>query len=165
VKGNVKARYRLIRRGSRGGAYYCVDTETGQRSSLGVIAEDEAQQIVQAKNQARRQPMLNLQIAKAYLVGTDSAITTRTWQQAIEALINTKYDANRIRWQRVLKDPALAPLWSRVIIETTGESLLKILNVGTVSTNVFLRRLHNFCVDMNWLAWLRNFPMREQILR
>ena len=30
--------------------------------------------------------MLNLQIAKAYLAGTDTAITTRTWQQAIEAL-------------------------------------------------------------------------------
>jgi integrase len=25
--------------------------------------------------------------------------------------------------------------------------------MGTVSTNVYLRRLHNFCVDMNWLAW------------
>ena len=27
------------------------------------------------------------------------------------------------------------------------------LQAGTVSTNVFLRRLHNFCVDMNWLPW------------
>ncbi|HUD48315.1 MAG TPA: tyrosine-type recombinase/integrase, partial [Candidatus Baltobacteraceae bacterium] len=25
--------------------------------------------------------------------------------------------------------------------------------MGTVSTNVYLRRLHNFCVDMNWLPW------------
>ena len=24
---------------------------------------------------------------------------------------------------------------------------------GTVSTNVFMRRLHNFCVGMNWLPW------------
>jgi integrase len=153
VKEEMKARYRLIRRGNRGGAFYCVDNETGQRSSLGAIAEDEARQIVEAKNQARRQPMLNLQIAKAYLAGTDTAITTRTWQQAIEALIDTKHDANQIRWRQVLKDPALTALWSRVIIETTGEFLLKVLHVGTVSTNVFLRRLHNFCVDMNWLPW------------
>ena len=27
------------------------------------------------------------------------------------------------------------------------------MKAGTVSTNVFLRRLHNFCVDMNWLPW------------
>ena len=97
--------------------------------------------------------MLNLQIAKAYLAGTDGAISTRTWQQAIEALTDTKYGANRVRWRQVLKDPALSPLWSRPIIETSGELLLKILHAGTVSTNVFLRRLHNFCVDMNWLPW------------
>jgi hypothetical protein len=29
--------------------------------------------------------------------------------------------------------------------------LLRILQCGKVSTNVYLRRLHNFCVDMNWL--------------
>jgi integrase len=149
----MRIRYRLIRRGNRSGAFYCVDTETSKRSSLGAISEDDARQIVEAKNQARRQPMLNLQIAKAYLAGTDAAITTRTWQHAIEALTNTKRDANRNRWQRVLKDPALTPLWSRVVVETPGELLLKILQVGTVSTNVFLRRLHNFCVDMNWLPW------------
>ena len=31
--------------------------------------------------------------------------------------------------------------------------LFTALKAGTVSTNVFLRRLHNFCVDMNWLPW------------
>ncbi|HUK82343.1 MAG TPA: tyrosine-type recombinase/integrase [Verrucomicrobiae bacterium] len=149
----MKTRYRLIRRGNRSGAFYCVDTVTGKRTSLGTANEDEARQIVEAKNQAQRQPVLNLHIAKAYLAGTDNGITTRTWQNAIEALINTKRDANRTRWHRVLNDSALAPLWTRVIIETPGELLLKILQVGTVSTNVFLRRLHNFCVDMNWLPW------------
>ena len=50
----MKRRYRLIRRGNRGGAFYCVDTQTGKRSSLGAITEDEACQIVEAKNTARR---------------------------------------------------------------------------------------------------------------
>ena len=36
---------------------------------------------------------------------------------------------------------------------TPGELLLKVMQCGTVSTNVYLRRLHNFCVDMNWLPW------------
>ena len=149
----MKTRYRLIRRGNRGGAFYCVDTQTGKRTSLRVASEDEAHQLIEAKNQSQRQPMLNLQIARAYLAGTDSAMNTRTWQQAIEALAETKHDSNRIRWRSVLKDSALAPLWSRVIIETSGELLFKLLQAGTVSTNVFLRRLHNFCVDMNWLPW------------
>ena len=70
----MKTRYRLIRRGVRGGAFYLFDTETGKRTSLQTASEDEAKQIVEAKNQATRQPQLNLQIAKAYLAGADQGI-------------------------------------------------------------------------------------------
>jgi len=150
---NMKTRYRLTCRGHRGGMFYCVDKTTGKRTSLQTSNKDEAQQIVEAKNQAERQPVLNLQIAKAYLAGTDNGITTRTWQQALESLTSTKQGANQHRWQTVARDKALAPLLARVIIETPGELLLKVMQAGSVSTNVFLRRLHNFCVDMNWLPW------------
>ena len=36
-------------------------------------------------------------------------------------------------------------------METQPESLLTVMKNGTVATNVFLRRMHNFAVDMNWL--------------
>ena len=150
---NMKTRFRLITRGSRGGKFYCVDKTTGKRTSLSTTSPDEAQQIIEAKNQAERQPVLNLQIAKAYLAGTDNGISTRTWQQALESLASTKQGANQHRWQVVARDRALMPLLSRLLIETSGELLLKAMENGTVSTNVFLRRLHNFCVDMNWLPW------------
>jgi integrase len=39
------------------------------------------------------------------------------------------------------------------ILETQAEHFLKVLNMGTVSTNVFLRRAHNFALDMGWLPW------------
>ena len=149
----MKTRFRLIHRGERGGQFYCVDSETGQRFSLKTKDRDAAEQIVLAKNQALRQPALNLQIAKAYLAGTDNGVTTRTWQHAIESLTNTKLGANKERWERVVKDAALMPLLPLVIIETKGEALLRAMQAGTVSTNVYLRRLHNFCVDMNWLPW------------
>src|SRR5277367_6159789 len=149
----MNTRYRLICRGSRGGMYYAVDKTTGKPSGLQTTNEDEARQIIEAKNQAERQPVLNLQIAKAYIAGTDSGINSRTWQQAIDAVINTKQGKNKERWQRVVKDKALAPLLPRVVIETPGEFLLRVLQSGTVSTNVYLRRLHNFCLDMNWLPW------------
>jgi hypothetical protein len=61
----MKNRFRLISRGSRGGALYCVDGSTGKRTSLGECTRDEAEQIVLAKNQSLRQPALNLQIARA----------------------------------------------------------------------------------------------------
>jgi hypothetical protein len=114
----MKARYRLIRRGIRGGAFYCVDIQTGKRTSLGKANEDEAAQIIEAKNTAERQPILNLQIAKAYLAGSDSGITTRTWQQAMEALTATKQGSNKERWERVAKDKFLAQLLPKIIIET-----------------------------------------------
>jgi len=147
----MKSRYRLIRRGIRNGAFYCVDTKTGKRASLRTGDEDEARQVIDAKNQAERQPVLNLQIAKAYLAGTDNGIATRTWQQAFEALIASKRGGNQMRWQTAVKDKAYDLIRHQVVIETQGEALLKVLRKGTVSTNIYLRRLHNFCLDMDWL--------------
>lgn len=149
----MKTRFRLIRRNERLHRFYCLDTVTGKRISLQTQDEDVAAQIVLAKNQALRQPALNLQIAKAYLAGTDSGVTTRTWRHALTSLIDTKQGENKSRWERAAKDPALAELIDRVVIETPAEAILQALKAGTVSTNVFLRRLHNFCVAMNWLPW------------
>jgi hypothetical protein len=126
------------------------DTKTDQS---GQATKEEARQIVDAKNQAERQPMLNLQLAKAHLAGTDAEMPKRTWQRALEVLIESKRDANKERWKRVAKDGALSLLWAKVIGETEAELILKVLRIGTASTNVYLRRLYNFCADMNWLPW------------
>ncbi|MCK9590287.1 MAG: hypothetical protein M0Q93_13120 [Terrimicrobiaceae bacterium] len=130
-----------------------MDSKTGKRTSLGKASKEESRQIIDAKNQAERQPMLNLQLAKAYLTGSDSELSKRTWQHALETLTETKQSANKERWHRVAKDRALAQLLPKIIVETQAEQILKVLQLGTVSTNVFLRRLYNFCVDMNWLPW------------
>ena len=37
------------------------------------------------------------------------------------------------------------------LIDTQGEHIIATLKSGTVSTNVFLRRLHNFALDLQWL--------------
>lgn len=128
----MRTRYRLIRRGIRGGIFYCVDSVTGKRTSLQTGNEDEAQQIINAKNQAIRQPVLNLQIAKAYLVGADSGIAKRTWQNALDALTASKRGANYERWQRAGHDKAYDLIRHQVIIETDAEVLLKVLREGTV---------------------------------
>jgi hypothetical protein len=36
-------------------------------------------------------------------------------------------------------------------VETRAEHILAVLKAGSVSTNVYLRRLHNFALDTNWL--------------
>jgi len=149
----MKARFRLIRRSVRGGTFYLVDTLTGKRESLRTGNADDAERICNARNDAERQPALNLHIAKAYLAGTDSGITTRTWHQALSALVDTKLGPTKERWERAAKEAPLDLIRNKVIIETQAEHLLAVLKTGTVSTNVHLRKLHNFCLAMNWLPW------------
>ena len=149
----MKARYRLIRRGIRGNAYYCVDTETGKRTSLGTQNEDEARQIIEAKNQSERQPVLNLQIAKAYLAGADSGFVNRTWREVMDEFVRVKQGGNRTRSERAMADKAFDAIRDRQLLDTRGEHLLSTLEAGCLSTNNYLRRLHNFALDMGWLAW------------
>src|SRR5208283_949761 len=100
---NMTTRYRLTCCGLRGGMFCCVDKTTGKRTSLQTTHRDDAQQIVDAKNQAKRQPTLNLRTAKAYVAGTDNGMATRTWQNALEALNNTKLGSTQHRWQVTTK--------------------------------------------------------------
>ena len=38
-------------------------------------------------------------------------------------------------------------------VATHSAQFLKVLEAGSVATNVFLRRIHNFALDMSWLPW------------
>ena len=148
----MKRRYILYRR-KRGGMFYIEDTETRKQESTGTRNRAEATSLLNARNESIRQPHLNLQIAKAYLAGTDSGVATRTWQQALDTIIETKSGSTQDRWRQAAKQAALDLIRHRVILETQGEHLLACLKAGTVSTNVHLRKLHNFCLSMNWLPW------------
>src|SRR6266446_5391463 len=148
----MKQRFILYRR-KVGGMYYIEDTETRKQESLGTKDHAEAKSLLNARNESVRQPQLNLHIAKAYLAGTDSGVSTRTWQNALDAIVETKSGSTQDRWRRAAKEAALDLIRDRVIIETQAEQLLACLKTGTVSTNVHLRKLHNFCLSMNWLPW------------
>lgn len=149
----MTTRYRLIRRGLRNQTFYCVDNQTGQRTSLRTGCEDEARQIVQAKNQAERQPEINLQIAKAYLAAADAGFVNRTWREVMAEFLNTKKGKNQTRSERAIADKAYDPIRELPLIETKAEHFLKVLRCGKVSTNSYLRRFHNFAVDLGWLPW------------
>jgi integrase len=151
----MKNRFRIIKNRSRGGIYYLVNKETEQRDSLETTNKERANELLTASNEAHREPAFNLQKARIYLNASDPEISTRTWQEGLNAAIESKPkdSANRHRWETAAKDEALNGLRTKVIIETTPGDLLTALLEGTVSTNVFLRRLHNFCIDMNWLPW------------
>ncbi len=149
----MKTRHRLICRGTRGGAYYCVDTRTGKRTSLGTTDEDDAKQIIEARNNAERQPVLNLQIAKAYLAATDQSYVKRTWCEVMAEFVKSKTGSNRTRSERAVMDKAFDSIRDLQLLETRAEHFLRVLGNGLVSTNNYLRRFHNFAADMGWLPW------------
>ena len=145
----MKSRFRLFRRSS--GIFFCEDRLTGVQNSLRNKNKSEAERLLNAKNEAEGDPGLALHIAKAYLTAADPAIAKRTWRFAVEELIKTKQGENALRWHRAVKDKAFKSILDLPLIETRADHFLAVLNAGKVSTNVFLRRLHNFAIGFGWL--------------
>ena len=83
----MKLRFTLYR---RSGVFYCQDNSTGQQTSLRTRDAGEAQTLLNAQNEAHRQPILNLHIARTYLSATDPEIAKRTWQAVMDEMANPK---------------------------------------------------------------------------
>jgi integrase len=147
----MKLRYRLFKRGW--GVYYCEDTETKKQESLGTSDKHEAERLVQAKNESAAQPAFSIHLARVYWKAGDPAAASRTWQFVMDEVVKTKHGETKSRWETAVKDGAFSHLRSKVLLETGAEDLLRALHEGTVSTNVYLRRLHNFALDLSWLPW------------
>jgi integrase len=147
----MKERFRLVQLGNRGGMFYCKDIITGSRTSLQTKDRAEAERLVLHKNEALRHPLLNRKIGMAYLAGTDSAITKRTWQDVMDDIIKDKQGPTLRRWRTAIRDTAFKSIRHCVVIETLPEDLLLVLRSGKVCTNVYLRRLQNHCLGMGWL--------------
>jgi integrase len=147
---NMKLRFTLFR---RGGVFYCQDTSTGRQTSLRTRDEGEAQTLLNAQNESHRQPMLNLHIARTYLSATDQQIAKRTWQIVMDEMAKTKTGATLHRHHSAMKDAAFDLIRNLPILETQPMHFMRVLERGCVSTNIFLRRLHNFAIGVNWLPW------------
>ena len=147
----MKPKLRLYRRAN--GVYYCEDTETGKQTTLKTKQKDDAERLLHARNEAHRQPSLNLQIARAYLTASDPAASTRTWQHVMDEIVKDRDGSTKIRWLCAVKDKAFASLRDLPILQTNADHFRKALSNGRPATNVYLRRLHNFALGMNWLPW------------
>lgn len=146
----MKQRYILFRRGPM---FYCEDTTTRKQASLKTRDEGEAVTLLSAKNEAARHTDMNLQIAQVYLQHSDPTLAKRTWQDVMDAMAPLKTGPTLTRWKRAVKDTAFDSLRTLRLMETNAQHFLKVLKAGTVSTNMFLRRIHNFAIGMHWLPW------------
>jgi integrase len=148
---DMKERYRLVQRGDRGGMCYCVDTETGLRTSLETKDRPTAERLVHHKKEALKNPQINRLIGMNYLSADDPSLVTRTWDDVMTDIVKDKAGSTLHRWNTAIKDEAFNLIRKKVVVTTAADDFKAVLRAGTVSTNVYLRRMQNYAVDMNWL--------------
>jgi integrase len=145
----MKLRYRLFRK--KTGIFFLEDRFSKKQESLKTRDRTEASRLLSARNEAQQNPAINLQIARAYLMASDPLVAKRTWDDVMEAMIKLKQGPTRERYERARKEKPMERIRQVRLIETQAEHFLAAVEAGTVSTNVHLRKLHNFALDMNWL--------------
>ncbi len=145
----MKTKYTLFRRGA---VYYSQDSGTGKQTSLRTKDETEARSLLNARNEAQRQPVLNLHLARAYLSASDPAFVERTWQTVMAQLQARGRESSRERFATAFKSPALDGLRHKKLLETTADDFFAVFKDGKPSTLCFLKRLHHLALSAGWIA-------------
>lgn len=146
---DMKERYRKFKRAW--GTWYAFDNLTGNSVTLKTRDKVEAIKKVNAMNETERAPSISLGLAKVYLNAADPKLATRTWQEVMEHVVARKTDETRRRWEVAIKDKNFDCIRNLPVAETRAEHFDRALADGKVSTNTYLRRIHNHALGMEWL--------------
>src|ERR1700690_874029 len=111
----MKTKYTMFR---RGGIFYAQESATGKQTSLRTKDETEAKSLLNARNEAMRQPVLNLHLARAYLTASDPAFVERTWATVMEQMLTRGANTSRERYATVFKSPLLDAIRNKKLLET-----------------------------------------------
>ncbi len=82
---------------------------------------------------------------------SDPDAPTRNWQCVMKELVKLKHGVTKTRWEVAIKDHVLDQLRNLALLQTNSKHFVRALSPRKVSTNVFLRRIQNFALAMNWL--------------
>jgi len=134
-----------------GKIYWCQDNVTGKRESLQTTDKAKARQLLDLKNQPHQFAGFHVQMARTHLLVSDPQSNTRTWQMVVDAIIKQKTGNTKARWERAAKSKSFDPIRNLIVANTKADDFLAVFASGKVSANLYLRRLHNFALDMNWL--------------
>jgi integrase len=143
--------FRLYRRDN--GNYYLEDAATGKQTSLRTKSKSVAVQRLTAKTQAAEQPYLNLTMARAYLSAKSPEMLSRTWGEIMDDMAIGYKGSTRHRWAKVIASAPFRIIAPLALLNTDSSHFFAVLRHprAGVSTNVWLRILHNRALDMGWL--------------
>src|SRR3569832_243461 len=120
----MQLKYRLFQRQS--GVFYLEDREARRLESLRTKSKVQAERLLHAKNEAHQNPVLNLQMARAYLKAADPEIAKRTWQDAFDELVRSKSVTSTCRrWHRAINAKPFDLIRNMPILETRSEHFLR----------------------------------------
>lgn len=135
------------------GTFYILDVRTGKPESLRTKDPKKAQRLFEARLETLERPEAAYRLGMAYLQTADPDAETRTWAHLIDAYAHQrKAGSTRHRIETARRDKALSNMLNQVILRTRAEDIFAALNSGGVSTNTYLRRFHNFALDMGWIS-------------
>jgi integrase len=144
----MKTQFRLIRRNS---TFYVLNKKTRELKKLRTTDRAEAQKLVQTYNDSVNMASLNLELARVHMAALDPEFHTRTWQDVFDYMVQRRGGENRRRWSVAVKDKSLDGIRHLLLVNTLPVAFDKALAHGKPSTNVYLRRIHNFALDMHWI--------------
>jgi len=93
----------------------------------------------------------NLALARVYINGADPKLGTRPWQEVMENIVAKKTDEARRRWEIVIKDWNFDSIRCLAVAETWSKHFDRLLADWKVSSNVYLRRVHDHALGIEWL--------------
>jgi hypothetical protein len=88
-----------LRRFRSGKTFWCEDTENGRQQTLGTKNKADAVRLLHGRNEAHAVPLVNLQMARAYMMAADPKAPTRTWQDVFGEIIKVTHGETE-RWAR-----------------------------------------------------------------
>ena len=103
----MKQRFTLFRRGD---VFYCEDTSRASSSASKPGTKRKPAPCSTPKTNRCRQPLLNLQIARAYLTAADPAMATRTWQRVMDQMQTHGKATTQARCSRAMQAAFYAPI-------------------------------------------------------
>ncbi len=145
----MQIQFRFFRR--KTGIYYLVDKKTMRHKSLKTRDKAEAQRLTQAYNDAVNQSLFNAALARVYLAGVDPNLNTRTWQHVMNHIVEQRGGETARRWKTAIQDSNFDCIRNLRVVETRPEHFMEVLADRKPSTNVYLRRIHNYALGMDWL--------------
>ncbi len=148
----MQERYWMYQRSN--GVFYVEDRASGKQESLKTRDKIVARGLVEARNQAAAQPVLNIAMAKAYLVNKSPEMATRKWDAVLQEIEDGYANGPTLgRWQKARRSEPFKVLAKLPILHTESDHFLQVLRHSRAgnSTQKWLRIVHNRALDLGWL--------------